>query len=236
MAIFGIIKTEPVIQVDDKIRIDASKSFVSKDESIISLVEIEPEGGNGFIDVTGSSARDYFLDWSYSGTSRSVTVTLRITTDGAPVSFTQTIQVNTEADDMLFSTDADIINKENDILSWVQEGRSSFLNVHRQARDLILTYLDESGYTDNNGARLTAAAIVDTEEVREWSAALTLKLIFKSISNAVDDIFQEKASMYAGQESIHRNRAVLRFDKDGDGEIDRGEGDFSFQSVKVLRR
>ena len=235
MAIFGILELEPVVQVDDKTRLKADKSFVSKDEAAISLIEIEPEAGDGFIDITGSSSRDWYLDWSYSGTSRSVTASLRITTDGAPVTFTKDIQVNTAADDKLFSTDSDLISKENDILKWVQDGRSSFLNVHRQSRDLVLTYLDESGKTDIDGNRLTADSILDVEEVREWAAALTLKLIFKSISNEVGDIFSEKARLYESQEKIHRNRTYLRYDYDNDGEVSRGEAS-TFQTIDFRRR
>lgn len=236
MAIFGILELEPVVQVDDKIRLSAKKSFVSKDEAAISLVRIEPEAGAGFIDVTGSNYKDWYLDWSYSGTSRSVTVSVEITTDGAPVTFTKDLQVFTAEDDQLFSTDDDLINKENDILKWVQDGRSSFLNVHRQARDLVLTYLDESGKTDRDGNRLTAESIVDVEEVREWAAALTLKLIFKSISNAVDDVFAEKAKMYSSQVKIHRNRTFLRFDYDGDGKLSKAEKNQTFQTIRFSRR
>ena len=236
MAIFGILELEPVVQVSDKTRLKADKSFVSKDEAAITLIEVEPESGSGFIDITGSSSRDWYLDWAYSGISRVVTVSLRITTDGAPVTETATLQVNTAADDKLFSTDADLINKENDILKWVQDGRSSFLNVHRQARDLVLTYLDESGKVDVDGNRLTADSIVDVEEVREWAAALTLKLIFKSISNEVGDIFSEKARLYESQEKIHRNRTFLRFDYNNDGDLSDAEKANTIQQIRFVRR
>jgi hypothetical protein len=78
MAIFGVLESDPIVQVSDKIRLKADRSFVSKDEAAITLVEIEPVAGNGFIDVTGSSSSDWYLDWSYSTDGTAVT-SLRIT-------------------------------------------------------------------------------------------------------------------------------------------------------------
>lgn len=235
MAIFGIIKTEPILQVNDKTRIDCTKSFVSKDEALITLVEIEPEAGSGFIDVTGTSYKDWFLDWSYSGTTRVVTCTVRITTDGAPVTFESTIQINTALDDKLFSQDSDILGKRSDLLNWIKPGRSSFLNFHRQARDLILSRLDDEGKTDREGNRLTADAFIDKMEVKEIAAYWTLALIFSDLSNAVGDVFERDANHYLGEVSKKWNRAFLRFDFDGDGELNDVEGDFSFQAIRVIR-
>ncbi len=85
MAIFPNLKLEDIVQINDKTRLDASKSFTA-DEAAVTLVEIEPESAAGFIDITptvATNSKQYFLDWSYSGTSRTVTVSVRITTDGA---------------------------------------------------------------------------------------------------------------------------------------------------------
>lgn len=236
MSIFGVIETEKIIQVADKLRINAAKSFVGKGSADITLVEVNPEIGVGsYIDVTGSSYRDWFLDWAYSGTSRVVSVGLRITTDGSPVETFKDVQVFTAEDDYLFSGDGDLKNKEHDILKYVPEGRSSFLNVHRQARDLILNYLDEIGITDNEGNRLTKTALVDLEEVREWSAALTLHLIYQNLSNQVDDIFDRKSRDYKSKYAMHRNRLFLRYDKNGDGNLDKNEGE-QFNVVHFSRR
>ena len=90
MAIFGVLDFDPVVQVNDKIRLKAIRSFVSKDEAAITLVEIEPVAGNGFIDVTDADPNELFLDWSYA-TDGTAVVSLRITTDGAPVTVTKNL-------------------------------------------------------------------------------------------------------------------------------------------------
>ena len=60
MAIFPHIELEDIVQVNDRTRLSAIKSFVSKDEAAVTLVEIEPESGSGFIDVTGAKQADWF--------------------------------------------------------------------------------------------------------------------------------------------------------------------------------
>lgn len=235
MAIFGILKTEPILQVNDKTRLDASKTFVSKDEAAITALEIEPEAGAGFIDVFDANPKNWFLDWSYSGTTRTITCTVRVTTDGAPVNFTQVIQIKTATDDKLFSTDADILDKRQDLLNWLKPGRSSFLNFHRQARDLILSRLDDEGKTDRFGNKMTADMFIDKSEVREVAAYWTLALIFQNLSNAVGDVFERDSKAYYGDVQKKWNKAFLRFDVDQDGELNEGEGDFSFGAIQVIR-
>lgn len=229
MAIFPVLETEDVIQIGDKIRLNGTKSFLSKDNVAVTLVEIEPEAGNGFITVTGTSYKDWYLDWSYSGATRTVVVSLRITA-GTTTTVTQSVSVVTAADDYLFSNDYDIKALEPDILKYVPEGRKSYLNVHREAQKKILDTLDEAGYTDTEGNKLTKSAVVDISEVRAWSKYLALSFIFRGIYNAVDDVFAEKARHYESMASKAFDRAKIRLDLDGDGAIAVGE------AVEVVSR
>ena len=63
---------------------------------------------------------------------------------------------------------------------------------------------------------------------------MTLRLIFEGLSNALDDIFHEKALRYMEMESKARNRAALRLDRDNDGETDVIKTDL--RSVGLYRR
>lgn len=238
MAIFPHLDLEETIQINDKTRLDGTRSFITQDEAAITLVEIEPEGAAGFIDVTPSPATkssEYYLDWQYTGATRTVTVTVRITTDGAPTSFSETMEVTTAADDMLFSNDQDLISKESDILKFVRKGRNSFLDMHRRSQEIIVAWFDERGVTDTSGAKLTKAAFTDLTEVREWSSNLTLSLIFQDLSNVANDVFSQKSTFYAGQAANHRNRSIFRFDEDGSGAISAGEGS-AVATTNLLRR
>ena len=227
--IFPVLQTEATVQVSDKIRLDATKTYATPDEAAISLVEIEPHTGDGFFDVT----TNLYLDWQYP-TDGAKTVTLRVTTDGSPELITKTITVLDADDDKLFSGDQDLIPCEPELLNWVRAGRNSFLDVHRAAQDRIMTYLDEQRIWDTNGDRLTLDAITDIQEVKDWSKFMTLRLIFEGISNAIDDVFQQKSARYKEMEVVARNRAALRLDRNGDGTTDVAKTEM--RSVGLFRR
>jgi len=235
--IFSDLKAESIIQVNDKTRLDARQSFVSKDEAEIQTVEIEPESGVGFIDVTGQSSQDWFLDWEYSGSeSRTVQATVRVTTDGSPVTSVRDISVLTASDDNLFSSDFDLVAVKSDIMNFLPDGRSSFLNVHRRAQTLIIDDLNQNGVTSSDGTRLEKSAVLDIKEVNSWSTFLTLWLIFEDLSNSDEDVFRTKANLYREQAKIHRNTAFLRLDLDGDGEVSQGTEGVQIFSIGVNRR
>lgn len=231
--IFPNLETEPVVQVADKTRIDASKTFISKDEAAVTLVEIDP--GNGvFVDVTGSSSRDWFLDWEYA-TDGEQTIVVRVTTDATPVTKSDTISVISEADDNLFSTDQDLVTHEEEILKYVPKGRNSFLNVHRKMQAIILDEIDERGVQNSDGTRLTKAQVVDVREVNQWSTFGVLYMIMQDLSNSVDDKFQAKAMDYKKRMEFHKNEAFLRLDFNQDGEITKGE-QIGVRTGRLLRR
>jgi len=216
MAIFPIIETENIVQIDDKTRIKADKTYVAKGSAAITLVEIQPEGTESFINVTGTSSRDWYLDWNYSGISRTVTVAVRVTTDGLPVTSTRDIEIITQADDKLFSSDDDITPYESDVLKYVEQGRNSFLNKHRAVQGLILDVLNDEGIYDSSGNRITKDAIIDIAEVNTWSKFWTLGLIFDDFQNSEGDKFLEKANKYF-------KRANRARDENGDTRIHRAQ-------------
>ena len=217
MAIFAKLSHEEIVQVDDKTRLDALESFVTNEASAITLVRIKPESSESFI-----TASNNFIDWAYT-TDGIKTITLEVTTDGAPVTKDFTLNVLSVADDNLFSSDAEIVQLEDNILTYTRKGRSSFLDKHREAQNRIMAELDERGITDLSGDRLTKSAIVDVQETKEWSKYLCLQLIFESISNAIDDIFQIKADRYKDVVNKVKERAILRLDRDGDASISNSE-------------
>jgi hypothetical protein len=216
MAIFPDLQMEPIIQTQDKTRFDATKSYITVDEAAITLVEIQPNNALGFIDVTGNGPEDWFLDYQFT-TVGSVSATVRITTDGAPVTYSRSGVTLLPTEDALFSTDKDLIDHEDDIMDYVRDGRNSFIDKHRLAQDTILDELNDANIRDSSGNRLTKAAILDVKEVKEWSKYYVLMTIFDSQSNVVGDIFDEKARMYEGKMLRAQSNGFLRLDRNGDG-------------------
>lgn len=231
MSVFGIIEAEKILQVNDKTRINVSQSFVSPDETGISMIEIDPDGSAVYYDVTSNK----YLDWIYQAAG-DYTITVRVTSTISNVSTsTASISVVTEADDKLFSTDQEIKSQEHDILNYLPKGKSSFKFKHRAAQERILSYLDEKRVWDINGNKLTKDAIVNIEEVSDWSKYMVLMMIFEDLSNAVDDVFFEKSLRYRNLMNEARNRAALRLDVNGDGVIETGEG-YNLVSLDMIRR
>jgi hypothetical protein len=233
MAIFPHLELEDIVQTNDKTRLSATKTFISKDEAAVTLVEIEPESGAGFIDVTGSKQADWYLDWEYS-TGGVKTVSVRVTTDGAPVTETQTLQSLTLVQDKQFCTDQNLVSNEHDILKWVRPGRNTHKDVIRRAKAMIMKDLEEFGVLDSEGNKLTEDAIVDIEEVREWATYLALHVIYKTSSNANEDVFKAKAADYFNKAKQSRTRSFFKFDYNGDGSIDKNEW-INLQAIEVYR-
>lgn len=232
--IFPVLELESVVQVNDKTRLSALKSYKTPDEDDISKIEIKPDSESDFITVTDTS----FLDWQYA-TEGEKTVTVKITLgEGDNEKIAQAskiIKVLTAEQDYLYSDDSMLTSREPDILKWVSEGRSSFLNVHREAQIQILSWLDERGYTTCDGNKITKELFVDKTEVRDWSKFLTLKLIFEGIHNSVDDVFMQKADGYAADMESARNRAFLRYKFGTDSESN-DIATTAFNSIRLERR
>jgi len=220
MAVFPILEVEPIVQIGDKTRLDGLKSFVAPVDGDFDLIRIKPRAASNWITATAG-----FIDWVYSASGvETVTLYVQKNCPYASAEVEKNISIVTSAQDNLFSTDQDLRLHEPEILKWVVDGRSSFLDMHRRAQTLIMKWLDKEGYVDAFGNPFTKSAIVDVEEVKAWSTFLVLKLIFEGLSNAVDDIFDKKAKYYNGKMQEYRKKALLRIDIDGDGEVENYEG------------
>lgn len=238
--IFPLIETEPIVQVNDKTRLNCVKSYVSKDEAAITLVEIEPHSGHGFIPITGPApinSKNWFLDWSYE-TAGTKNITLRITTDGAPVTFSKSLHVVTEAADKLWSSDADLITHEPDIMNWVRPGRSSFLDYHRMAQTRILEWLDNLKVWNKDGEKFTKDDIelaIAYDDLKRISVYWALELIFGGLSNKTDDVFNEKMKQYRNsRRELCGDRSRIRADYNKDGETTSNE-QFQIKQIRLTR-
>lgn len=330
MSLFAICDLENEVQINDKLRLDASKSFASKATSEITELTIKPDLTTSAVDCFNSDISERYLDWSYEdvsidvgsenddlifneggsdistnlsagtytlsqyatevaskmtsagGQTYSASVSNNKITISAPASFqfkecsvsaqsffdidealashtsdsveygnkivTVTVGNGTLSDtkyfyikcysvsgDKLFCSDGDLIAHEPDIMKWCPDGKSSFKNVYRRSQKLIISWLDKNGYVNTFGDKYTKNDIIDIEEVRQWSTFMSLRLIFQGLSNAVDDVFDRKSTVYSQLEEEARQRVILRIDTDKDGIADSNEG-VSIYSGSLYRR
>jgi hypothetical protein len=222
MKAFGILEAEKVVQIGDKTRLSAVKTFLTQGASAITKVEIQPEASELFVEISGTNIRQaqWLLDWVYD-TGGPKIVTLQITQADLTVStFTQTLEVVTDVEDNLWSDDQDLMTYESDILKWLPDGKSTFKFVHRRAQRLILDWLDEVRVYARGGKRLEKEDMQKTEDLRRLSAMWTLELIFQGISNRTDDVFAQKSAYYMDRRKEAQSRGRIQADFNQNGEED----------------
>ena len=204
-----------------------SKSFQTGLDSVVS-VKIKPESTASFINaylVSEPENKDYwFIDYVYS-TDGIKTIELEIKYGAGPSTATETKQITvlSELNDYLFSSDAELIGYQHDIMKYLPEYRSSWNFCHRISQNEILAYLDESGKVNEDGSKITKDQIVDLSEVRALATFKTLRIIYESLSNAPDDFFIKRASHWASYEAKAQLRCVSRIDFNKNGIIDKPE-------------
>jgi len=192
---------EPIVQVNDKTRIDLRKSFSSLSESFtVATIDF----GAGPIDVLSKM----YLDWLFNAPNANQTIDVHLETATDSADLQVSMVVISEADDKLFSSDDDLMVHEPDIMDWVRPGRASFKNIHRMVQTKILDWLNGKKFRMTNGDRITKDAIVDVADVREWATYWALQLIFEGRSNAIDDVFAQKADEYSQKKISHREEFI----------------------------
>lgn len=168
-------------------------------------------------DISGSSIVGKRVEYAHKK------VVLSINNGSGAQTVNKYVKVYSVAGDALFSNDQDLLTWETDIMKYVARGRSTFLNIHREAQDQIMYWLDKEGYTNVYQEKYDKFDIIDISEVNEWSAFTALYILMWNISNKTDDVFLKRHFEYKTKAQEARNRAVLRLDIDDDGVQDVGE-------------
>lgn len=241
MALFPSMTFETVLQVDEKTRLDASRSFVTDDETITDVL-IQPSAGDAFISVFNSGDNEkWFLDWAYD-VDEFKDVAIQIVADSGSKTKTYMAGINvlTEEIDALLSTDNDILPFEPKIHRYLPKGKNSFIYAHRKAQERVISYLDEQRIWKDDKSRYTKldlSTISDPEfkeQFKQWSSFETLLIIFESFQVSSGDLFQEKKSEYTSLRNGARTRSALRLDQDGDGELDITP--YDIRTTRLVRR
>lgn len=234
MSIFPNLEIEPIVQINDKTRLNATRSFVSKDSSAITKVEIRPSADSDYVNVTGTSSKDWYLDWQYSECGIEQ-VSILVTIAGDELEYSELIHVLSQEEDSLWSSDKDLVGYEPDILKYLIPGKNSYINIHRKAQNEILDWFDEQRIYDKDGERLTKSSILKTDDLKRMSVMKSLQIIFDGISNKPDDVFSKKAEEYNKKFLSASERGRIRFDFNKDGEQGKTEN-VDNMSMRISRR
>lgn len=225
--------TEELVQVNDKTRIDISKSFVSGNK--IVDIEIKPDDNSDFISVFSSNQASWFLDWSYA-TNGIKNITVKATDGSNIVTQIFNIEIISESEDNLFSNDSQIFAIESELKNYFQDGRNSYKNLHREAQSRILNYLDRKRIWNENGDPLNKFQINKSNEMQKWSLYETIFMIYTDLFVSVGDKFAEKVNQYKMLRNNERDRASLRIDRDSSGQIDNNNEIQDLKSFRLIKR
>lgn len=222
---------EPLVQVNDKTRIDVSTSFVSGDGITDITIEVD---GSGPISVFNEDQSKWYLDWAFdSDGTKSIEVTA---TDGVNnVVQTFEIEVISEGDDNLYSTDAQIFAIESELKRYIPDGKNSFKNIHREAQARILNFLDRKRIWNENGEPFNKTQVNLFDELSRWSLYETLFIIYTDLFISVGDKFAEKVNQYKELRNYERERAAVRIDRDGNG-FDPSKDIQELKSFRLIKR
>jgi hypothetical protein len=231
--IFLSCNREKIVQINDKTRIDASKSFVSG--SVITDILIKPEASESFVSVYNISQDKWFLDWAYS-TDGEKTITIQAT-DGVNV-ITQDFKLNviSEVDDNLYSDDSELFSLETELKRYIPIGRNSFKHIHREAQSRILNFLDRKRIWNDNGTPYTKEQVNLIGELSKWSLYECLFMIYTDLFISVGDKFAEKVNQYKELRNYERDRGAIRIDKNGNGTYDDGTDFQELKSFRLIKR
>ncbi len=216
----NLIKEE-IIQIADLTRFDMSKTFVTPDE-VLEKVEISFDQVNYFDVYVEDYPEKWVFDYAFD-TAATQPVYVKVTTDLGSTEKEFSIEVISEEDDNLFSTDANLFAEETELKRYIPKGKSSFKYAHRLAQRNILRFLDGAGLRNVYGVPFTAAQLKDNTYIREFSIYETLMLIFEDQRVKGNDSFLEKKKAYHDRYVEAKRTAAIRLDFDEDGEVDERE-------------
>jgi hypothetical protein len=165
-------------------------------------------------------------------TSGEKVITVESTDGISTVSQNFTVNVVTEEEDNLYSSDDAMFSIETEIKRYLPPGKNSFKYIHRESQSRILSYLDRKRIWNTDGTPLTKDQINLGGEVSKWSLYESLFVIYNDLFVSVGDKFQEKINQYRELRNSERDRATLRIDVTGSGTIDQ---DTRFQDLKSFR-
>lgn len=207
MARFGFILSDSKVFQGDLIQFDFTKSTFNGGDIPEPVSHEFSVNNTDWTNVTQTKK----IEWVFNDPGFQ-TVYLRLTSNFGSEVFQIIIEVLDLVDAKLFTTDFDLIGYEPDIMKYLPKKWSSWNIIHLRAQDYILNLLTEKAITDKDGKSYTKDDINDKKEVRDWAAALVLRYIFSSTSNADKDVFKAKADDYDEIENERASRARISLD------------------------
>jgi hypothetical protein len=215
--------------------------------SVNGALTVEYHDGSGWVSVdslvddtnffkrSGYIQFDRPTDWAEQTIGSEAQYFLRIS-----VSANVTPTMSIQGMNIVFSDDQDLNGIYPGITQYLQPSEDSFILRHENSRDLIVQDIRNQGlrkkrelasYYEN----IDAWDFLEVEEVKNWSAYLTLANIFSSLQSNTTDLYKEKADDYEEKAEFYKAQFYLSIDKDGDGLKDNEESANQITTKRLKR-
>lgn len=217
--LFPKIDADTLVQIADMFRIDVSKSFVTNGEELTEI-NIWPDFVGAPLvsfNVLDPDQDSWYLDWAYE-TDGDYTVRLELKTDTDSKVTTHTVTAVTAEDDHLLSDDNMIYTEESEFKKYLPYGRNSWKYIHRKALGEILDYLYRKGKLNPDGTKITKEQLIG-DNLAEWSTYEAILLILQDNKTSDSEAWTQKIQHYKEKREDYRDRYLIIYDSDKDGEI-----------------
>lgn len=218
--LFPKANIDSLVQVADMFRIDAQGSFFTNGEELTEF-NIYPDFANApttVFNVLSDCPEDHYLDWAYE-TAGEYSIKVEMKTLSETKAITYTINVITEADDNLLSTDAMVYSYESELKKYLPFGRNSWKYLHRKAQEEILDYMYRNGIFNPDGSKIEKSQLIG-DKLEKWSTFETILLIYQDIKTSNAEAFNEKLEDYSFKRNEARKIYKMSYDSNKDGVVD----------------
>jgi hypothetical protein len=173
------------------------------------------------IDETYSLKRSGFISWDRTGISSTKTTRNGHELHWYTIEFSGDFTCVINGINLVFSNDEDLKDEYPDIHLHLPKDASSFIRFHKSARDKILTDINNMNIRKTTSIysrrRINQFDLLDLNEIRQVSKYTTLGLIFKWVSDNIDDKYLQDSNKNLSLASSLMEMPQLSLDLDDDG-------------------
>ncbi len=197
---------------------------------------------SGIIEDTKAFSRAGFIqfdkpsDWAKTTVNGSEKFFIRM----AP-SVNLTVGTSIQGMNIVFSDDQDLKGIYPAVSNYLGSTETTFILRHENSRDLMVQELRNRAFQKKGNARsyyesLEPWDILEIDEVRMWSANLTMANIFSSLQANSNDLYSQKAEEFIEKAEYYKAAVFLTLDKDDDGVMDSVESASDISTRRLVRR
>ena len=142
---------------------------------------------------------------------------------------------------IVFSDDQDLKGIYPAVANYLGSTETTFILRHENSRDLIIQELRNRAFQKKGDLKsyyesIDPWDILEIDEVRMWSANLTMSNIFSSLQANTNDLYSQKSEEFSEKAEYYKAAVFLTLDKDDDGVMDSSESASDISTRRLIRK